>query len=167
MIEHTQLQSLIKRIKHSPGERSLKSDIMHPRREWAIGLSISIGLMIGVASLSYYLYTVASTTPELTAEQVDTVVPYREALIKSALKEYRTRALQYQAISQSGVSVAPATSTETTDPATEPILQTAIGTSTESFEEPNVTATTTTEVTPTETPGIILEPVDTVPVLAN
>lgn len=101
MIEHTKLQALITRIIHYHDTQSWKSDIMHPRREWAVGLGASLILLAGVTGLSFYLYTVSSTTPELTDEQVDTVVPYRASVVEAALIEYRVRAEQYQGMIQS------------------------------------------------------------------
>lgn len=117
MIEHTKLKALIARITQLSGERSLKSDIMHPQREWAIGLGVACILLFIVSGISLYLYTVATTTPELTAEQVDTVVPYRASMIETALAEYRARALEYQSVAQSFVT--PTDMATTTDSVTD------------------------------------------------
>ena len=96
MIEYTKLQSLIKNITKPGKGRQFKSDIMHPRRDWAIGLGVSTALLCIIGLVSYYLYMTASVTFTPTAEQVDTVVPYRAAVINSALTEYKMRAEQYR-----------------------------------------------------------------------
>ncbi len=104
--------------------------LMHPEREWAIGLSIAIVIFIGAAFMSVYTYfsnqtiSVYTTTTETTEDIV-----YRESIVKEVLGTIEDRAVTLEEL-QSGVS-----------PGTEPDAET----STSTIESETSVATTTSE----------------------
>jgi hypothetical protein len=89
-INKNQFLEMTKKIlRHGDGLRD--QPIMHPTREWFIGIGIGIGIFMVVAVGSAYTYwnnkEVNITFPEDTTE----VTTYRESQVKDALKQYRAR----------------------------------------------------------------------------
>ena len=80
-------------------QRGLKDPtLMHPEREWVIGLAIGLAICVLSASGSAYSYF---TNKYLTAEVSETTegeTVYREAMIKDALKEFATRNQEREAL---------------------------------------------------------------------
>jgi hypothetical protein len=89
-INKNQFLEMAKKIlRHGEGLRD--QPIMHPTREWFIGLGIGIGIFMVVAAGSAYTYwnnkEININFPEDTTE----VTTYRESQVKDALKQYRAR----------------------------------------------------------------------------
>lgn len=127
------------------------SNIMHPTREWIVGvgsvaLAVIVGVVLDVATFHNYK---TSFTTEVTV--IETAVPYQAALVSTALYMYKSERETYEHIR--GVSLDPShvvtprvtTDTRATSAATSSLPDRA--TSTTPIENtPTTHATTTTAV---------------------
>ena len=120
-------------LKHSQGLQDHK--IMHPERDWLIGLGLALVIFTGSAIGSVYTYwknkNIEVTPDESTVKET---VVYREAVVKDALASFEKRNKEREAlIAQfSGAELKETVSEATTTISTSP------------------TATTTTEAVITE-----------------
>lgn len=73
-------------------------ELMHPRRDWLVGLAVFILLMLGgggASALSYVYYDSIAVATDPSA----VVVPrYQAALIEATLERYNERVARYQAL---------------------------------------------------------------------
>lgn len=139
MIEAKDITQMVKHvIRRSQGVPD--SSIMHPMREWSLGLGsvallVIVGVTIDILTYRYYNESIATAAPV-----VQTVVPYRAAQVESALTIYRAQHHTYELIrgvssSNHSVVTPPASSTPvvvtTTSSTTVPVLpQEPVATST-------------------------------------
>ncbi len=133
MINKKQIAEMAKHIlKHSQGLRDHK--IMHPERDWFIGLGLAITFFVGSASVSAYTYwknkNMSASQDAAVAEEV---VVYRESMVKDALARFEKRNKEREALVAEFSSEEPtpvsdtATSTPAENGSTTP--ETATGTS--------------------------------------
>jgi hypothetical protein len=124
--------------------------IMHPMREWVIGISVTlVGVFIGaVFAASLYSFYDAKNDSIITV--TETVVPYNAVVVEEALTDYRLKKSAYEAVGGIFPTEVIATTTENssdTNASTTPevlIIDTAT-------PEEVVDTTETAEVEPTET----------------
>ena len=120
-------------------ERSLQSpQLMHPTREWFVGLLLAVGVFASSAAWSAHMY-VQHRDMAVSGAGVETdVVVYRESMVTAALADFAERAATHEELLSFAREVTPdpATSAEalpvatTTEP-TEPTEDAAPATSTE------------------------------------
>lgn len=98
MINKKDISKIAKRIiRRQKGLRD--HQIIHPRREWAIGLLVACLLLIGGASWSFVTYNEVS---ERDVQSVNTTKVeqnvYQEGLVEAALEEFRSRREGYDVL---------------------------------------------------------------------
>ncbi len=97
--------------------------IMHPMREWVIGIGVAAAVVTAGSVLAATLYNYYDEKRDTIITVSETLVPYNAALIESALTQYRQKQQQYNLIVGTSISSVPttestketATSTETTE----------------------------------------------------
>jgi hypothetical protein len=107
MLNKKQMTDMVRKIlKHSQGLRDHK--IMHPEREWLIGLSFALLIFIASAYGSAFTYwknkNITASTDMITSEEVTV---YRESVVKEALAKFDIRNKEREALT-SDFSEAPA-----------------------------------------------------------
>lgn len=76
--------------------KKIKSpELVHPKREWAIGLLVSVLIFAGTAWWSIQTYRSYQNTAVNFNVQEEEVVVYRKSLVESALEVFSTRAEEY------------------------------------------------------------------------
>jgi hypothetical protein len=95
MINKQKITNLAKNFFHK--EKTLKSPrLMHPKREWLIGLMVAVLLFIGTAGWSAYSYIYyRDFTPDNSDLETSEVTVYRESLVEEALNQYQQREQTY------------------------------------------------------------------------
>jgi len=96
MINKNQFTNIAKKILKS--HKGLKDPrIMHPEREWVVGLVVSVVIFATVATWSYFVYLkYQNLSTDNNDEQSTETVVYNEALMKSALQEFSSRRKHYE-----------------------------------------------------------------------
>lgn len=97
-IKHN-IESVFKKLARKPG--SLRDQqLMHPEREWAVGLVVSVFLFLLAASVSVYIYYKNQTiNVEVAADDTEKTV-YRESLVKEALVIINSREEKLRSLNQ-------------------------------------------------------------------
>lgn len=98
-------------VAHSEGRRDWQ--IMHPARDWTIGLVGVVFLFLAGSAGAGYLFW--SKNVLVTETYVVTIEPvqYNQKLIKQVLAEYTARQAQYELLRDGAIFVPKATSTAT------------------------------------------------------
>jgi hypothetical protein len=86
--------------------------IMHPMREWIIGIGVTSAGIFGGAVLAASLYSYYSAKKDATVSMAETVVPYNAAVVDQALRDYRLKQSAYEAVSGVYTTELVATTTE-------------------------------------------------------
>ena len=90
MKNNIDIKSVFKKLARKPGALH-DQQLMHPEREWVIGLIVSVFLFLITASVSVYIYFKNQTiNVEVAAEDTEKTV-YRESLVEEALTIIRGR----------------------------------------------------------------------------
>lgn len=99
-------------------QRGLRDhQIIHPAREWFVGLGLSLLILIGGATWSAFTYIeVSKRTVETTETEVVTANVYRADIVNAALSKFRERTDNFNQLLQNRTQVIPAQSTEVTLP---------------------------------------------------
>ena len=126
---HTSLLSQIAKKLARHQSRGRVTRLMHPRRDWLIGLTVALCILIGCSVFSAYTYVlyrfneVTFTTGEAPAVSV-----YKAAVVASGLDYFTERAANFAALSNSKTvpTIAPIDEVDITQP---------VATSTESVIE--------------------------------
>lgn len=92
--------------------------IMHPSRDWIIGLCFASAVFLVGAAMSAQLYFSNSNTTLVMDGSVEEVVVYRESLVEAALKQLQERDAIYQKLQLSSRGVTP-------DPLPSPVVATS------------------------------------------
>lgn len=95
MKNKNQFTQMAKRILHS-SDNMRSPQLMHPKREWFIGLCVAVvflGAAISWSVVTYLEYQDIAINSENT-EEVD-VVAYRESLVEASLEEFEERSSTY------------------------------------------------------------------------
>jgi hypothetical protein len=79
--------------------------IMHPAREWFIGLGISTIVVLLGSWFCFYLYQYYSTEMSKEVLIIESAVPYNAANVKSALEVFEARQKRYNEILGTGNAV--------------------------------------------------------------
>jgi len=83
-------------------QRGLEDPVLiHPARDWAIGMVGTLVLILGAVLFSVIEYR-AYTDVSLSDEVVQTMVPYRAAQVEQAITKYQARAAAHAAITAGG-----------------------------------------------------------------
>lgn len=107
--------------------------LMHPRREWSIGLGIFAIVVAFGALMSAQEYTRYTDLGSLEPTEVVKVVSYDEASVNQALEIYRERAQVYEALTKKDITITPVSTTPATT--TEPAATSTDPVSTDDTEE--------------------------------
>jgi hypothetical protein len=105
MINKKEITQFAKQIIHS--QQGLKNrQLMHPRREWLIGVTGAVGIFIACITWSAIEYFEYETTEGQTSSQAEAIVAvYRETLVSEALAEYSQKAERLNALLGESVPV--------------------------------------------------------------
>lgn len=91
---------MAKRLLH-PQRDLRKPEIMHPARDWIIGLLTALLIFIAGAAWSTHVYLkYRDLSVEETSNVSTEVVVYRESLVKAALDEFAGRVTEHQRLLQ-------------------------------------------------------------------
>lgn len=139
MIHKKQLTQFAKNILRS--QKGLQNhQLMHPGREWAVGLLVAIGFFTGSAIWSALAYVDYSSGNIVIGDDSETQpIVYREALVNSALEIFEKKAFQMETLVTDSAAV---TENETPATSTVSISGTAVGTAS-STETINVSSSST------------------------
>jgi len=136
MMNKKEITKFAKAVIHS--QKGLKNkQLMHPKREWLIGVGVALCIFIASISWSaveYFKYETIeqqATSPSAAADAV-----YRETLVSEALSTYANKAVHLDALLGENVPVIPTDNTDKEDESEEEMV------GTESSED-GVVATTT------------------------
>jgi hypothetical protein len=112
MINKQKITDLTKKFFHK--EKILKSPrLMHPKREWLIGLLIAALLFVGTAGWSAYSYIYyRDFTPDNSDLETNEVIVYRESLVEEALNQYQQREQTYSDLLDQNVQLEELTTPE-------------------------------------------------------
>ncbi len=103
--------------------------LMHPEREWVIGLLITILLFVGAASISAYTYFSNQTIDVETVSDSAADTVYRESLVEEVLQSIKDRENRLRLLSRTVSPVAEVQATpEETASSTEIQAETASST---------------------------------------
>lgn len=108
------IKEVLKKIsKHSKTLQD--TQLMHPEREWGIGLLVACIFFIAAASLSAYTYFKNQSVDVYVGSTETEDVVYRESLVKEALERIENRARKIEELSGQiqEVTVPPKTETAT------------------------------------------------------
>jgi hypothetical protein len=97
MIESKDIKNMVQHILRR--EKGIAdTHIMHPAREWFIGLSIAF-VMVALGSwFCFYLYMFHSNEMKKEVEIIEQAVPYQATVVKSALEVFAEKKQKYNAI---------------------------------------------------------------------
>jgi len=99
-----------KQFHHQPRVQRIK--LMHPNRDWLIGLLLGVALMVGMGSWSAYIYFDQREAISLSNTDIVADAPlYRADLVDQALAEFTKRAEVFNELSRTPV-VAPTPETD-------------------------------------------------------
>ncbi len=128
------LPNIFSRLRSSSGAQS-HANIVHPGRDWFIGLCFAAVVIIGGSAMSGVLFLRYSTIDIGRSEATVKLPRYNELQVSEALAAYEARRTVYQAILERRMSVVPDTVP-------------APATSTPAVREPVVATSTPSEVVP-------------------
>ena len=74
------------------------SQIMHPTREWFIGLGVAVLIVLLGSWFCWYIYSEYSRTIDSALSVTEPVIPYQAATIAEAIKIYETKQLKFSEI---------------------------------------------------------------------
>ena len=95
MIERKDILKMVRHVtKRSRGVPDKK--LIHPRREWLIGLVLFIVVLAGGLTYNSFSYQKALTVGSEESEGTTGVVQYRTGLVEDALTIYRERKLRFE-----------------------------------------------------------------------
>ena len=77
---------------------SFDRSIMHPEREWFIGLSLVLIILLGSVYWSVVRYNQYSNVTTSETSDGDELLIYKNGLVKSALVDFAKRAEEYEAV---------------------------------------------------------------------
>ena len=127
--------------------------IMHPAREWVIGLTVSLIVFIISVAWNFHTYqTYRNPVPEIDQAAATDVVVYREAMVADALARYEEVQAAHEALLSDSVRVG---GSELTQPTTE--NETPTGTASSSDTSPATSADSTPKPTAGDTTADNLE----------
>lgn len=91
MKNKTQITQAVKKIfRHQQGLHD--PQIMHPYRDWLIGLSVAVAIFVISIVISISTYTENKNSPEdLGSDESVDIVLYREGLVAEALEQFSVR----------------------------------------------------------------------------
>jgi len=99
--------------------------LMHPRREWSIGLLVFAVVVVGGAFASSQVYVKYSDVDALIIEADTKIVSYDKQTVDAALELFRKRALLYETLNAKTVTIETVQSVSTTTQATSSLQTTA------------------------------------------
>ena len=141
MIDQTRIQKIIKRLLKSPA--ATERQAVHPSREWAIGIFITlVGVGIGGA-ISYLTYLNTISVEVATDEAVVEPATYSGIIVEEAALRFRERAVRFAELRGEGSNNGALMPSET---------------------DVAATSTKTEVVIPTEAPAVSETPAEEVPV---
>jgi hypothetical protein len=73
------------------GTKPKNKQIVHPQRDWVIGLTVGLTIIIISGVWSVHIYFSHRNTQDVDVESVQVVVLYRESLVQQAIAEYEQR----------------------------------------------------------------------------
>lgn len=126
-------KDITKMVKHIARRDSGKSDatIMHPMREWALGLFVTAFIVLWGVIFTVALYRVYGSSLETEVPVAVTVIPYKAPLVADAIQFYEKERTIYEAMLRTGsvlgksnVSLATTTMGETVSSSI-PVIQNA------------------------------------------
>lgn len=154
MISKNDITKIAKKILRR--QRGLRDhQIIHPQRDWFIGLFFSLVVLIGVGAWSCITYfEITNRAIEVSAEEMAGQTIYRSEIVEAALSQFRERAENYQQLLENRVATPVITETlepveleeESTIVADEENIEPA--TEAEVEEEPEVESSLDTSITP-------------------
>ncbi len=97
MIETKDISKMVKHIMRR-NRGVVDPQIMHPMREWVIGIVITLIGMLGGSILAASLYQYYDAKMDTEVAVAATVVPYDAAVVEAALSQYRIKQAQYEAV---------------------------------------------------------------------
>lgn len=102
MISKKDISKLVRHIRRKDKGKSDKR-LIHPTREWLIGLVVALVLCLGATAYSVSLFfTQSAAVGDL--EQVETrTTKYREESVRTVLEKYGARKVQFDALRGQGV----------------------------------------------------------------
>lgn len=114
--------------------------LVHPPRDWFIGMSIGVAILVGIMAWSGYMY-ISNRSSEQFQQNHEVAQPtvYRAAVVAEALEYFEDRQSRFAAVSDEALIVTPP----------EPTPPEAVSTSTDQLPEESgidETATSTPEV---------------------
>jgi hypothetical protein len=133
MITKADIVQMVKRV-HRESRGLPPRRLIYPAREWAIGVVLTIGIILIVCAVSGYTYLYLTDIQTRIEPVTPTTVRYQEQTVARALELYELRADRF-AVLQPTAPAAPlepalATSTETAIATSTPVSTTATGTAT-------------------------------------
>lgn len=140
MLNKKQIAAAARKIlRHSKGLKDPK--LMHPEREWVIGLCVAVAIFAVTASGSAYTYWQNKHLSAVVPEGTEEVIVYRESMVKEALKRFGDRNAEREALmgTMTGMSAAPSepapeTEASSTASSTEEAVVEVSASSTEALE---------------------------------
>lgn len=134
MIEKKLIKKMVEHIFHPHKKEFVDNNLMHPEREWSIGLLIGMVLVLMGGWWSVYSYMQYN---EVSIENVDSVAPdsfvYRASVVEEVLKNFSERKKNYDSLL----------------PKSEDLNQSLVATTTQSTSSPEVLPTDrSTEIIP-------------------
>ncbi len=103
--------------------------LMHPKREWGIGIGIFLVLVSAGAIGAFSVFTSYRDFSQVTASVEQSIPTYREVIVQDALEVYRQKEQKFTTLRQTNASsivdnsVASTTSTDQTQEETEQSLK--------------------------------------------
>jgi hypothetical protein len=97
MINKKEFKKMAKNILRSD-KNNINPKLMHPTRDWEIGMIIGLVIIVVTAAWSANTYLSYRGTSTISGTQTEAEpVVYRESLVQAALQEYETRSEESQA----------------------------------------------------------------------
>ena len=136
MINKKHIADMARHItRHAKGLKDPR--IMHPEREWVLGLAVALGIFTVTAAGSAFSYMKNKHPVAESTEGASEVPVYRESIVKDALKQLETRDREREAL-LSGMSlpepVLPAPEASTTLATTTEVVASVTASSSEGGE---------------------------------
>lgn len=115
MKNNLDIKNIFKKLARKPGSLH-DQQLMHPEREWVIGLVVSLFIFLLVASVSVYIYFKNQTINVQVSSDGTEQTVYRESVVKEALiiiksREERLRSLNREIVLPEIVEIESATTT--------------------------------------------------------
>lgn len=149
MITKNEIAKIAKQIlKRQRGLRD--HQIIHPTREWFVGLAFSLLILIGGAMWSIFTYLeVSGRTVETTSTEVVTANVYRGDIVNAALVKFRERTDNFNQLLENRIEFTLPAEPGESEPETEPDL---------GENESNIETASSTQDAPTsETTDVLTE----------